>query len=103
MKKIDFTRCSEVVVAAPLDVRSSLGKNLALVMEASGGLDPWVASTGQLRAGLPRSERREVPEANFWRVGLLQKLLAERLLANYAADAENEKRLESLISSLVQN
>ena len=40
---------SEVVVVALLaarDVRSSLGKNLALVREASGGLDPWVASTG---------------------------------------------------------
>ena len=92
-----------MVVATPLDVRSNLGKNLALVRETSGGLDPWVASTGQLWAGLQRSERREVSEANFWRVGLLQKLLAERLLANYAADAENEKRLESLISSLVQN
>ena len=109
---IGFFRCllaspsSEVVVVALLaarDVRSSLGKNLALVREASGGLDPWVASTGQLKAALQRSERREVPEADFWRVGLLQKLLAERLLANYAADAENEKRLESLISSLVQN
>ena len=71
-----------------------------MVRGASGGLDPWVASTRQLQAAL---ERREVPEADFWRVGLLQKLLAERLLANYAADAENEKRLESLISSLVQN
>ena len=55
-----------------------------MVREASGGLDPWVASTRQLQAAL---ERREVPEADFWRVGLLQKLLAERLQANYAADA----------------
>ena len=97
---------SEVVVVALLaarDVRSNLGKNLALVREASGGLDPWVAGIGQLRAALQRSERREVPEADFWRAGLLQKLLTERLLANYAADEENEKRLESLISSLVQN
>ena len=83
MTWIDLTRCSKVVV----DVRSNLGKNLALVREASGGLDPWVASAGQLQAALQRSERREVPEADFWRVGLLQKLLAERLQANYAADA----------------
>ena len=90
---------SEVVVVALLaarDVRSNLGKNLALVREASG-LDPWLASTGQLRAALGRAE------ADHWPAGLLQKLHGERLLVNYAADSEKEKRLESLISSLVQN
>ena len=97
---------NEVVVVALLaarDIRSNLGKNLALVRQVSGGLDPWVASTGQLRAALGRAERREVPEADFWRVGLLQKLLSEQLLANYAANDENKKRLEGLVSSLVQN
>ena len=62
-----------------------------------------MASTGQLRAALGRAERREVPEADFWRVGMLQKLLAERLLANYAANVEHEKRLDGLVSSLVKN
>ena len=96
---------SEVVVVALLaarDLRSNLGKNLALVRETSG-LDPWVAGSAQLRAALERAERREVPEADFWRAGLLRRLLAEQLLASYAADVEQEKRLEGLISSLVQN
>ena len=96
---------SEVVVVALLaarDIRSNLGKNLALVRKATG-LDPWVASTGQLRSALGRAERREVPKADFWRAGLLQKLLGERLQANYVADVEKENRLESLVSSLVQN
>ena len=96
---------SEVVVVALLaarDIRSNLGKNLALVRKATG-LDPWVASTGQLRSALERAERREVPKADFWRAGLLQKLLGERLQANYVADVEKENRLESLVSSLVQN
>ena len=58
---------------------------------------------GLITIALGRAERREVPEADFWRVALLQKLLSERLLANYAANVENEKRLEGLVSSLVQN
>ena len=96
---------SEVVVVALLaarDLRSNLGKNLALVRETSG-LDPWVAGPAQLRAALERAERREVPESDFWRAGLLRSLLEEQLLASYAADVEQEKRLEGLISSLVQN
>ena len=93
----------EVQVVARLaarDMRSNLGKNLALIRETSG-LDPWVASIAQLRAVLGQIERREVPEGDLWRVGVLQKLLGERLLANFAADLEEDKRLEGLISSLV--
>ena len=96
---------SEVQVIARLaarDMRSNLGKNLALIREASR-LDPWEAGIAQLRAVLGQSERREVPEGDLWRVGVLQKLLGERLLANFAADLEEEKRLEGFISSLVQN
>ena len=96
---------SEVVVVALLaarDLRSNLGKNLALVRETSG-LDPWVAGPAQLRAALERAEVREVPKADFWRAGLLRRLLSEQLLAKYAANVEQEKRLEGLISSLVQN
>ena len=96
---------SEVVVVALLaarDLRSNLGKNLALVRETSG-LDPWVVGSAQLRAALERAERREVPEGDYWRAGLLKRLLDEQLLASYAADVEQEKRLEGLISSLVQN
>ena len=62
-----------------------------------------MAGPAQLRAALERAERREVPESDFWRAGLLRSLLEEQLLASYAADVEQEKRLEGLISPLVQN
>ena len=57
---------SEVVVVALLaarDVRSNLGKNLALVREASGGLDPLVAiiAVHWIAAGCAWTWR-EVPE-----------------------------------------
>ena len=96
---------SEVMVVAMLaarDVRSSLGKNLSLVRETTG-LDPWVARSGQLRAALNLSDRREVPEMELYRVPLLQKLLGQRLQAHYMTNVEEEERLTALINSLVVN
>ena len=96
---------SEVMVVAMLaarDVRSNIGKNLTLVRETTG-LDPWVARPGQLRAALNLSDRREVPELDFYRVPLLQKLLGQRLQVHYMTDVEEEERLTALINSLVVN
>ena len=62
-----------------------------------------MAGSAQLQAALERAERREVPEADYWRGGLLRRLLAEQLLASHTADVEQKKRLEGLISFLVQN
>ena len=91
-----------VAMLAARDVRSNLGKNLSLVRETTG-LDPWVARPGQLRAALNLSDRREVPEMEFYRVPLLQKLLGQRLQAHYMTNVEEEERLTALINSLVVN
>ena len=95
----------EVVVVALLaarDIRSNLGANLALVREETG-LDPWVAGRTELRAALEAADLAPVPQQDSWRVPYLGKLLAARLQAHYAADSEEEQRLQSLIDSLVIN
>ena len=95
----------EVVVVALLaarDLRSNLGANLALVRQETG-LDPWLAGRGELRAALQAADRAPVPQQDSWRVPYLGKLLAARLQAHYAAESEEERRLQSLIDSLVIN
>ena len=93
----------EVVVVALLagrDVRSTVGSNLTLLRNKTG-LDPWTAGRCQLKAALELATRKEVPELDYWRPQLLQKLLSARLLAHYSADLEEEERLTNLIDSLV--
>ena len=91
-----------VALLAARDVRSSLGANLALVRDETG-LDPWVTGRGELRAALEAANKAPVPQQDSWRVPYLGKLLAARLQAHYAADSEEEQRLQSLIDSLVIN
>ena len=96
---------SEVRVTALLaarDVRSNLGANLALV-RAETGLDPWTTGRGELQSALEAADRAPVPQQDRWRVPYLGKLLAARLKAHYAAESEEEQRLQSLIDSLVIN
>ena len=93
----------EVVVVALLatrDIRSTLGSNLAH-LRAKTGLDPWEVTKGQLKAALGRATRNEVPECDYWRPELLQKLLSARLKAHYSADLVEEERITTLINSLV--
>ena len=93
----------EVVVVALLagrDIRSTLGSNLTLLRNKTG-LDPWAVGKGQLKAALERSTRKEVPELDYWRPQLLQKLLTARLQAHYLADLVEEERITTLIDSLV--
>ena len=52
---------------------------------------------------LREMERQEVPDVDHWSVGLLKKLLQQRLTAYYGADDENVKRLQDMIDSLVIN
>ena len=95
----------EVVVVALLatrDIRSTLGSNLAH-LRAKTGLDPWEVTKGQLKAGLGRATRNEVPECDYWRPELLQKLLTARLQAHYSADLVEEERITTLINSLITN
>jgi hypothetical protein len=96
---------SEVTVLALLaarDVRSNLGSNLALVRDITK-LDPWVEPQGALAAALEKADKRDVPEQDRWRLPYLQKLLAARLQAHYAADKVEVKRIQELINSLVIN
>ena len=91
-----------VALLAARDIRSSLGANLALV-RAETGLDPWEAGRGELQAALEAADRAPVPQQDSWRVPYLGKLLTARLQAHYAADREEEKRLQGLINTLVVN
>ena len=81
-----FTKASNIMFSTDEDPKKSKSKAIYVVRPRGAKL-----------------QQREVPEPDFWRIGFLQKLLSERLLANYAADTENRSRLEGLVSSLVQN
>ena len=89
-----------VALLAARDRRSTLGSNLTRLQNLTG-LDPWVAGRCQVKAALQLATRREVPELDFWRPVLLQKLLSTRLEAHYSADKEEEERIATLITSLV--
>ena len=89
-----------VALLAARDQRSTLGSNLTRLQNLTG-LDPWVAGRCQVKAALQLTTRREVPELDFWRPMLLQKLLSTRLEAHYSADKEEEERIATLITSLV--
>ena len=96
----------EVQVAARLsarDIRSTVGSNLATLRKESGGLDPWSSSPGQLKAALLCVEAVEVPPQDAWRVPYLSHLLGARLKCYYSGDVKEEKKLMSLIDSLVIN
>ena len=87
---------------AARDIRSSVGINLALLRRETG-LDPWVASPGQLKAALLSSSMVEVPDQDRWRIPYLEKLLEERMRAYYKGDEEEVKRIQSLLVSLCIN
>ena len=96
----------EIQVAALLaarDMRSSIGSNLALIRQESGGLDPWTVSPGQLKAALVRAEEVAVPLEDAWRVSYLYRLLTERLQHFYSGGKQEEDRVRRLIDSLVLN
>lgn len=95
----------EVQVAVRLgarDIRSTVGANLAL-LRCETGLDPWVASPGQLRAALLEAERVDTPDSDAWRIPFLEKLLEEKLSHFYSGNKEEEERVKTLIDSLVIN
>ena len=87
---------------AARDVHSNLGANLALV-RAETRLDPWAAVRGKFQAALEAADWAPIPQQDSWRVPYLGKLLAARLKTHYAAESEEEQRLQSLIDSLVIN
>ena len=78
------------------------GRNLRLVQETAN-LDPWTASTNNLRRALISSEMVEVPIMDRWRLPYLRSLISQRRVANSLAMEAEETRLEELIESLVFN
>ena len=96
----------EVQVVARLaarDLRSSVGSNLALLREESGGLDPWTSPPGRLKAALQLSEESPIQTADAWRVPYMWRLLGERLQHFYNGDTEEEERVAGLLNDLVRN
>ena len=96
----------EVQVAVRLaarDLRSSVGSNLAILRQESGGLDPWTVSAGKLKAALIKKETVAVPAQDEWRIPLLRQLLAQRLKNFYDGDKVKEESISRLIDSLVVN
>ena len=91
-----------VAILAARDIRSTLGSNLTHLRNKTG-LDPWAVRKGQLKAALALATRKEVPENDYWRPQLLQKLLSARLEAHYLADMVEEENIATLISSLIAN
>ena len=85
-----------------LNLRSSVGANLALIHKETG-LDPLAAGSGQLRAAPLTADTVVVPEVDKWQVLYLWQLLAGRLQAHYTADTATEDRMTVLINSLVVN
>ena len=95
----------EVAVMANLagrDIRSTTGKNLALLKESSG-LDPWAFSSARLKAELAKNELVDTPPLDQWRVKYLADLLEQRQIHHYMGDKVEEETVSGLIDSLCIN
>ena len=64
-------------------------------------MQPGTYGKSGVHLALGRSTRKEVPERDYWRPQLLQKLLSARLEAHYSADLVEEERIATLIASLI--
>ena len=81
------------------DLSSTTGSNRRLVQSLSG-LDPWLSGPQQLRAGLIKTEQREVPQEDAWRVLYLWSLLYQRMEAKLEPSNEKALELNNLINHL---
>ena len=100
-----YVKCKEVQVLSRLlarDMQSVTGKNLQFISEMSG-LNPWTVPIRRLKATLVAAEVVEVPLQDRWRVPYLCSLLSQRGEAYSLAMEEEQKRLTTLIDSLVAN
>ena len=95
----------EVAVMANIagrDIRSTTGRNMKLLEEASG-MDPWIFDSSRLKVELAIRETVEVPEQDRWRVKYLDKLMKEKQENHYMGEVEQVKKLSDLIDSLCIN
>ena len=84
------------------DIRSTTGRNLALLRESSG-LDPWMYGSARLKDELAKNEMVDVPPTAQWRVKYLADLLEQRQIFHYMGDKEGESTVAKLIESLCIN
>ena len=78
------------------DVRSSTGSNL-LNVEKEAKMDPLIEMMANVRTAL-LSLRTPVPLEDCWRIGCLQKFLAERFVLD--ASHQDTEDMDKLIDSL---
>ena len=79
------------------DMGSVTGRNLELIRQETG-LNPWSATPAQIRDRLPR---KEVPQQDQYRLGLLGKYLSDR--RQLETDMADTKEISGLIDSLCIN
>ena len=91
-----------MVNIAGRDIRSTTGRNMKLLEEASG-MDPWIFDSSRLKVELAIRETVEVPEPDRWRVKYLDKLMKEKQENHYMGEVEQVKKLSDLIDSLCIN
>ena len=95
----------EVAVAARIsarDIRTNLGSNLALIRRETN-LDPWETDRLSVKSALHFAEMKEIPAGDEWRSEYLSKLLNEMLYHKYNGNIDEEKKILTLINSLVAN
>ena len=84
------------------DIRSTSGRNLALVKECSG-LDPWAYGSARLKVELAKGELVDVPPTDQWKVRYLSDLLEQRQILHYMGVNEGGNTVTELIDSLCIN
>ena len=93
------SKSPEVALVANLaarDLGSTTGINLAKI-EKETGLNPWIASSNEVKIALEQSEVT-VPKEDTWRLPLLEKLLLQR--NEMEVQVEDTTSLQQLIDSL---
>ena len=96
--------CYEVRVLANYtarDLRTTTGKNLREVRDASG-LDPVQSSWWKVKTAIASREQVVVPPQDQWRIKYLWTLLGRVQEAKSLARLEDQKELQTLIDSLVK-
>ena len=91
---------TEVALVANIvarDMGSTTGRNMAMVRRETQ-LNPWEASPIQVSNKLPTAE---VPQQDFWRLGLLDRYIAKR--RSMEINLEDTADITSLINSLCIN
>ena len=103
LRKSSSHEVRTVALMAARDMRTCLGRNLRVVEELSGGLDPWVASTSTVRSVLSAREAVSVPEGAEFRLPYLLRLLEHRQELHYHGLQGDEEDVQRLIDSLCVN